>query len=190
MEAWKDIPGYEGLYQVSDMGRVRSLDRITKRNHHLKGRPIRQKTLPQRGYRLVILTDYEGSPKTWYVHALVLTTFVCSRPQGLECCHADNDPSNNNLKNLRWDTHKANEDDKILAGNITIGERNGCAKLTTEQAFAIFHDVRKYPAIAYEYRISASNVCMIKRMRTWKHIHGGDTPKSVVTSTPDAVEIR
>jgi hypothetical protein len=64
------------------------------------------------------------------VHHLVLEAFVGSRPPGTECCHNDDDPANNRLSNLRWDTHLANMGDMKRRGRSLSGTRNPNAKLT------------------------------------------------------------
>lgn len=117
-ERWIDIPGYVGTYQVSDMGRVRSLDReIMRRN----GRPqwwagrLLKPGYGNRGHPWVNLC-IEGKPKSVYVHALVLLAFVGPRPEGLQCCHNDGNPLNNVPDNLRYDTIVANRQDSIKHG--------------------------------------------------------------------------
>ena len=118
-ELWRDVPGYEGLYRVSDRGRIKSLDRIilTKkgviRNYRQKFlKPILGKTIrPSVGL-------YKKKKMILYlIHRLVLEAFIGPCPEGMECCHfPDRDPSNNRLENLRWDTHKANVADSIKHG--------------------------------------------------------------------------
>lgn len=116
-ERWKPVVGYEGLYVVSDKGRVRSVDRTIERfskhgktyTHRLRGR-LKTAT-PRCGYPSVGLHDGDGG-RTRPVHRLVLEAFVGPCPPGMECCHFDGDRSNAHLENLRWDTRFANEDDR------------------------------------------------------------------------------
>lgn len=73
-----------------------------------------------------------------YVHRLVLEAFVGPCPSGMEACHApDNNPANCRLDNLRWDTHKHNEADKIAAGTSNDGERCGVSRLTEDAAVGL-----------------------------------------------------
>lgn len=120
MEAWKTIPGYEGVYEVSDLGRVRSVNRIdalgrTKRSVVLK------QGLDDKGRPCVGLQS-----KTYRVSVLVLTAFVGTKPQGMEGCHYDGDPTNNTLSNLRWDTRSANTKDVVAHGTNASTRKTHC----------------------------------------------------------------
>ena len=118
-ESWRAIPGYEGSYEVSDHGRVRSLDRTIIRSDgalvRLKGK---LKSVAPRGWnrrpQVPLLRD--GKQVDRYVHHLVLEAFVGPCPPGMEGCHADDDRMNNHLSNLRWDTRSANILDRKLNG--------------------------------------------------------------------------
>src|SRR5215469_1953881 len=121
---WKDIPGYEGLYQASDQGEIRSLPRVIH-NKGLKGKgwkgDLRSYTFPGRilkpcllpnGYLRVILCK-GAEHKGFYVHHLVLNAFSGPRPSSTECCHGNGDKTDNHLGNLRWDTRDENMQDRI-----------------------------------------------------------------------------
>lgn len=101
-EIWKDIPHYEGLYQVSNMGRVKSLNyRKTGKEHIMK--PIKH----NRGYRQIVLYK-KGIIKHYLIHRLVWETFKGKIPAGLEVNHLDEDKTNNCLDNLELLTRKEN----------------------------------------------------------------------------------
>ena len=110
IEVWKDIKGYEGLYQVSNKGRVKSLDRtVPLRNgskQYKKGRIL--KPIPDRyGYLRVILFNDSGK-KRFSVHRLVCEAFH-DNPENKPCVnHIDEDKTNNSASNLEWCTHKEN----------------------------------------------------------------------------------
>lgn len=117
-ETWRPIPGWEGFYEVSDLGRVKSCARsvpgrpgvlIVKRERLLKPMTTRI------GHRTVALCR-DNRRTTRGVHRLVLLAFVGPAPDGTECCHNDGDPANNVLSNLRWDTHQSNMVDKVIHG--------------------------------------------------------------------------
>ena len=98
MEVWKDIPGYEGLYQVSNMGRVMSL------NYNKTGKARIMKLNRQKnGYQCIY---FKGKSHT--VHKLVWITFNGPVPSGLEINHIEEDKSDNSLENLNLLTHKDN----------------------------------------------------------------------------------
>jgi hypothetical protein len=114
-EQWRPVVGYEGLYEVSDQGHVRSLERIITRNDPRRGL-VRQRfpgriLTPQKyrgGYLKVALSAAASNEK---VHRLVLEAFVGPCPPGMECCHYNDIPDDNRLSNLRWDTRSANRYD-------------------------------------------------------------------------------
>lgn len=118
-EEWRPVVGYEGLYEVSDLGRVRSLDRMIPDRwgglRPVKGKILAANISPQTGYKTATLTDAAGGRKLYYalVHRLVLEAFVGPCPPGMECCHKDLDRSNEALSNLRWDTRSANTLDAV-----------------------------------------------------------------------------
>ena len=116
-ERWLSIPGYEGIYEVSDHGRVRGLDREINRGASGKLRIHGQilKPQPLRRYRAVRLKVH-GRKRVALIHRLVLEAFVGPCPEGMEACHWDGDPTNNRVENLRWDTRSANARDRVRHG--------------------------------------------------------------------------
>lgn len=134
-EVWKDIAGYEGRYQVSSIGRVKSLPNQIRKSELI----LKQSTHKRSEHRLVNLTSSDSGAfrqKSHWVHRLVLETFVGPCPDGMEGCHNDGNPTNNVLGNLRWDTHEENTADVRKHGTLR-GENNGRAILTEEQAAEI-----------------------------------------------------
>lgn len=120
MESWNPVPGYEGLYEVSDHGNVRSLDRVTTdigggRTRRFHGKLLPGYVLPI-GYRVFQLSGADKTKSLQYAHRLVLLAFVGPAPKGQEGCHADGNPLNNRLDNLRWDTRSGNVQDSIRHG--------------------------------------------------------------------------
>lgn len=117
-ETWLPVVGWEDLYEVSDLGRVRSLDRVVafgQRERVAQGRVLKPGK-DVHGVRYVQLTG-DGRRKVCRVHLLVLEAFVGPRPEGMEGCHWDDDKENNCIANLRWDTHAANMQDAIRNGS-------------------------------------------------------------------------
>jgi hypothetical protein len=103
MEIWKPVLDFEGIYEVSNHGRVRTVatQRIRK--------PSRCNTYGHQG----LLLTRDGKVYSRRVHCLVLEAFVGPRPPGTQACHApDPDPTNNRLDNLRWDTPSGNALDR------------------------------------------------------------------------------
>lgn len=137
-EKWRDIPGYEGIYQASSLGRVRSLDRVIEHPHTGSTR-LRGKVLIQapngRGYLKVTLSrDNVKAQRT--AHRLVLEAFVGPAPDGMECNHRNGNKTDNRLSNLHWVTASENSRHALRTGLASgkSGEDNGNAKLSPEIA--------------------------------------------------------
>lgn len=126
IENWRPVPGYEGLYEVSDQGQVRSLDRLNSRGHRIKGRVLSPSS-KSKGYKQVVLHK-EGKALTRTVHLIVLTAFVGPRPEGEECCHNNGDPADNRLENLRYDTPSGNQMDSVEHDTHHHSRKTHCAR--------------------------------------------------------------
>ena len=134
-EIWKDIPGYEGFYRVSNMGRIRSLNRIIdkfgKGKYFIDGR-ILSPGISNKGYFYVNLHK-KGKYNRQNIHILVLQSFDRMNKKGEVCRHLDNNQQNNFIENLCWGTRSENERDKIKFGTSNRGERQGLSKLNEMQ---------------------------------------------------------
>ena len=130
-ENWKPVVGYEGLYEVSDQGRVRSLDRVVPHARSgvmkRKGKILKQSPINQDGY-LAIGLHRNGHQKKRMVHRLVLMAFVGPCPEGMEGCHNNGVNTDNRLENLRWDTPKENSEDIKRHGRNYWLNRDTCSK--------------------------------------------------------------
>jgi len=115
-ERWRPIPGFEGYYEASDQGRIRSLDRVVERTNNspmrLKGKILSAQLRKNTGYYVVGLSR-DSKPKDWYVHRLVLMAFVGMPQPGQEACHGNDVRTDNRLANLRWDSHAENVRDAV-----------------------------------------------------------------------------
>lgn len=175
--------GFEGLYEVSDHGRVRSLDRIVtyERRDQYSGRIIRidrrrrgQMLRPGRmgsGHLSVCLGRASGS---MLVHVLVLEAFVGPKPDGREGLHWDDVPGNNRLPNLRWGTRADNLNDGIRNGKYPVGERKWNSKLKDDDVRYIrtLFDSHTFQSIADMYDVNETTIRQIKTRKTWKHVDG------------------
>jgi hypothetical protein len=159
MENWLPVVGFEDLYEVSDHGRVRTV----------KTGKIKTFTNDKKENRPFFFLWRSNKQKIFRPHTAVLTAFVCPRPDGMEGCHNDGNPWNNNLTNLRWDTPKSNQADRIRHGTTNRGERCGTAKLTLEQVHSIRNDTRLQRLIAADYGVAQSAISRIKGGKRWQH---------------------
>lgn len=112
-EVWKDITGYEGLYQVSDLGNVKSLDReVTYKDGKVrihKGKLLKPQKHRDGGLKIGLYKNKK--PETFTPQKLVMSVFIGPRPEGYQICHIDGNPLNNKLSNLRYDTQAENNID-------------------------------------------------------------------------------
>jgi len=118
-EIWLPVRGYEGVYEVSDRGRVRSLDRRISGDRHIRGRVLKERPLPNGRPRVSLA--FNGKAVDAYTYRLVLEAFVGPCPPGMECLHWDDNHSNNRLANLRWGTRTENMRDMSRNGNGNAG---------------------------------------------------------------------
>lgn len=169
-ENWKAITGYEGQYEVSDLGRIRALHRLDSKGRPVAGRILKQS--PAGRYASVHLSR-DGKAKTLAVHLIVAHEFMGPTPAGHVVAHEDGNAMNPELMNLRFKTPVENEADKLRHGTkfVARGELNGHARLTTEQAAEIARAARagteSQRAIAERYGIDQSLVSHIKHGRHW-----------------------
>lgn len=178
-EIWKDIEGWEGSYQVSDCGRVRSLDRMVEssngRFRRFEGQVLRLQTNTN-GY-LYIGLHGAGRHVGAAVHRLVLQAFGGPAPEGHECNHKDGDKSNSRIENLEWSTKSDNQRHAYANGLASQkGEANNQAKLSPE----IVEALRKVYALGQHtldqvglmFGVSGGNVGYIVRGDTWPDAGG------------------
>ena len=169
------MPGYEGLYEVSSYGRIRSLPRQRRGGRSGNGmRTVRERILkPKPGKYPAVSLRRCADPMTFNVHTLVLLAFVGPCPDGMEACHGDGNKWNCNLGNLRWDTPSSNHDDRVRHGVSNRGERCGTAKLTEAQV----GDIRSLYAagrmtqavLAARYGVAQSQISHIINRKRWSY---------------------
>lgn len=170
-ENWRAIPGFEGAYEVSDLGRVRSLDRVVASIGALRGYPKRlhgrllKPQIHSQGYLQVALSGC-----LFLVSWLVLAAFMGPRPLGFESCHKDGNRKNNSLANLRWGDHTSNCADRITHGTHSRGERNGAAKLIEKDILEIRESRASRYALAKKFGVYAAHIDRIRNRTRWAHV--------------------
>jgi len=178
IEEWKDIPGYEGLYQASSMGRIKSINytgycfgRLYSKKREKILKPCKNKN--GKKYRLIVSLRKDKAVKRFYIHQLVIQTFVGPCPSNMEVCHNNGDSENNSVENLRYDTHKSNMIDMSKHGNSQIGIKNPNCKLTEEQVLTITSLLQgqyTIEEIAEQFGVANSLISCIKNKKYWKHL--------------------
>lgn len=175
-ERWLPIKGFYGAYEVSDVGRVRSLARTKKSRWPGIVASVQEKILKprigHRGHHFYTL-QADGKFRLASAHHLVLETFVGRRPKKKEGCHNDGDPGNNRRENLRWDTRAGNAADQKAHGTCMYGSKNPATSLTEKKVAQLKHRIRngEKPAIlAREFGIGSSTAYRIRDGLNWGRV--------------------
>lgn len=130
-EEWRPVVGYEGLYEVSSWGNVRSFPRVMTnsigRVCRFRGRMLKLIKKKRTGYYQVSLCR-DGEQKEVSVHRLVAEAFIGPQPDGMEILHGDADRTNNRVENLRWGTRRENQQEKVEHGNHPESRKKECPR--------------------------------------------------------------
>jgi hypothetical protein len=182
-EVWVPVPGFSGLYEASDLGRVRSVPRVVKLGGRFRGaarktrgRVLKGGLVGARYYHVVLSRGGELYPR--YVHRVVWESFNGPLPAGTEINHKDGNKGNNRLLNLEAVSHRRNIHHAIRNGMITAigkkGEGNATAKLTDAAVLRIKRDYaagrESMGKIARRYGVCTQTVCNIINGTAWKHL--------------------
>ena len=175
MEIWKDVPGFGGHYQASSHGRVRSKARtITKRT---RWGGVMTQEYPEKVLSKIRRDKYGhlgvhigngGVKYTVFIHHMVLLAFVGPRPDGMECCHNNGIANDNRPENLRWDSHKNNNGDRVVHGTYQYGEDHHMAKFSNAKVREVCEYLRsggRGRDAARIFGISESHASRIRRGR-------------------------
>ncbi len=173
-EHWKDIVGYEGVYQVSDVGRVKTIIGTKCKQERLKSVTLRK----DNGYYIVTLYR-NNRGKTKYIHRVVLEAFVGPCPNDHECRHLDGIKIHNMLSNLVWGTRTENSQDTLKHGNHfqpdNRGSRHGESKLIESdipRIRCLLKDGVAQSEVAIQFGVSQGLISRIKLRKNWRHVDG------------------
>lgn len=162
-EEWKDLPGYEGSYQVSNEGRIKSLPKKWQPRYK-----ILKYRMQNKGYASIVFCINQVRVYK-LVHVLVASLFIKNDIDGLEVNHRDGDKWNNRVSNLEWGTHQANAEHAFRTGlNKNFGENHHNSKITPEIVRDILCSARSSAEMAQKYGIQSSVVCAIRKGKSWK----------------------
>lgn len=160
-EVWKPVPGFVGIYEVSDQGSVRCM---RARQGVTVGKILKGKTNKD-GYVRVVLNNSPAAPKDMLVHVLVLSAFKGPRPEGKESRHLNGVPDDNRLDNLDWGTPVENAADRALHGTQVRGEKHSHAKLTDAQVQEIRASDLPQKQLGQAYGVTQQTISDIKTGR-------------------------
>lgn len=164
-EVFKDIPGYESKYQVSNLGNVKSI--IFEKERFLKIRPNTHG-------RACVALYKDKLRKEFQVHVLVALTFIGERPDGYHICHTDGDHLNNKLENLRYDTVSENRKDCYR-----YNSKGGNGKLFTDEIVKIREMYKSgkyiYKELSLIFKVSEAQISMIVTKRSYSYINDDGT---------------
>lgn len=177
-EIWRNIEGYEGRYQISNQGRVKSFNRYVRNNRDGRKRFVKGRILANyidRDNYLIIKLFKCNKGLNHKIHRLVLTTFNRKPRSKEQGNHKDGNKQNNFILNLEWCSNKENCLHKIhVLGKHTKGEKHGNSKLTNievqEIKMLLKEDNTSQRSIATRYNVHFSIISSIKNNKTWKHI--------------------
>jgi transposase-like protein/DNA-binding XRE family transcriptional regulator len=161
-EEWRAIEGYEGKYEISNLGRIKSLPRINRRGRATTGGILVAKGANKVGSNLTIILS--NPRREFKVHRLVLNAFLGKCPNGMEGCHNDGNKCNNRIDNLRWDTRSSNISDAYAHG------AKFRRKLTFEQIVEVRNSLGLHREIAKRFGITRATVSQIKSGRSWPNV--------------------
>ena len=168
-EEWRPVPGYEGRYEVSSLGNVRS---IGIGGNKKSGQPLKPMQATP-GLRYVQVAMYLHGERRYYrVHQLVMAAFVGPRPPGMEINHIDGDAGNNRRDNLEYATRSENLRHAYKLGLCDVrGEKNPSARLTKAQARDIYRRFHAGEAkgveLAREFGVRTTTISAICTGKTW-----------------------
>ena len=160
----KQIEGFPD-YEIDTEGNIFSNKFGKKR--------MKKQTLTKHGYFIIGLTNKSEKTKVFNVHKIIGKTFLAN-PNNYRCiCHNDSNSQNNKIENLRWDTHKNNTRDSILAGRWIVGEMHKLSKLNRLQVLEILAmkgSKNTSVEIAKIFKVSPSTIQRIFHGKLWRHL--------------------
>jgi hypothetical protein len=173
IEFWLPVVGYEGIYDISNLGRVKRLHAIRSRGRKTPDK-IMKPRVDKDGY-LKFTLQKNKKPKSFMLHRLIAFAFIPNIEKKPVINHKDGNKTNNSICNLEWCT--VSENTKHAHNNglakVRFGENCNFSKLTEKNVIEIKNKIMlglSNKVISTEYKVSDSSICMIKNGKRWKHI--------------------
>jgi NUMOD4 motif./HNH endonuclease. len=177
-EVWKDIPGFQNIYQASNLGKIRSKDHFVKgylKDRVFKKGRILKNQITKRGYHQVSLMIEPKQKYNTGVHRLVALAFISNPEKKPQVNHIDCDKENNCVENLEWVTNAENNIHAIKNNlmNPNLGEKNHNSKLSNVEVIQIRELIKAGATLlqlSKQYKMSSSALCNIKHNKTYINI--------------------
>lgn len=172
-EIWTPVVGYEGMYEVSNAGSIRSMERmkIQRNRWGMTSARVNAKLLKttktRTGYIDVQLCK-DGVVKHHLIHRLVAHAFISQ--SDMQVNHKDGNKQNNHLSNIEYCTASENQIHRSQVLGKCIGDSSASSKLTEKQVHLIRADKRTLKAIAADYAVSFTTIHAVKSRKTWGHV--------------------
>lgn len=180
IEIWKTVQGYGQCYEASNLGNIRSKDRIVLKNHYVTKAPMKQfykgRILKQfdngHGYKLVRF-GVDGKKYSSQVGRMILLAFKGEPKKDEICCHNNSDPHDNRIENLRWGNQKDNMKDRLARGKYLSCEDHFMSKLTNKQVLEIYNSNETGRVLAKRFNTSENTITKIRKGILWNKVTGG-----------------
>lgn len=179
LEIWKDIAGYEGKYQVSNFGRIKSLSRLcfNGKVYFLKKEKILKKCFNADGYVMANLYGFNGRKSFCRVHRLVAMAFIPNPENKLEVNHINGIKDDNRVENLEWNTRKENQIHSVKSKLLIYkkGSEVYNSKLNEDYVYFIKRYFRRFPKTKQALFSERTKLCRktlnkILKGKIWKHV--------------------
>lgn len=176
-EIWKPIPGFGDHYEASSLGNVRVKERVIVKPHSQSGE-LHRYTYPARVLKLspdgkgyvYVHIGVNGKKTKLTAHRAVLLAFVGPAPLGHEACHCNGRSDDNRPENLRWDTHLANNHDRLKHGTYSRGEQHPMSKFSESDIRRIRTGAISFKEARRELGISVAHFYRVKKGQGWAHL--------------------
>ena len=172
-EVWKDVINYEGIYQVSNLGRLKSLSRYIKhwRGGFLNSKEMIKKPFKSKSGYLITELSKNSSKSKFLIHRLVAEAFI-PNPEGKpQVNHINGIKTDNRVENLEWNTRSENIKHADSKGLRNLkGVNNANAKLSEKEVIEIRQSENSIDALASNYNVGTTCIKRILNKKTWKHI--------------------
>jgi hypothetical protein len=167
-QAWKDVPEFQGILQISNFGNAKTFDRVRSDNRIERGKTCSQK-VKKNGYLEISIRN--GEKKRWFLmHRLVAKLFLEETSETQCVNHKNGNKKDNRVENLEFTTFKENSNHAVRTGLCKNEEIHYKAKLTKLNVIEIRNSVESNEELALKFGVSKSTIKYVKQRKTWKYV--------------------